>query len=328
MKKKSVKEKASTAPGTVVIALGGNAISIGKRVMENDISHQFLRTRQSLAGAAELIEKGYRVILTHGNGPQVGNELIRVERSAKIVPSLPLGIIVADIQGGMGYMLEQCLQNVLLDRGIQREVTCLVTQVLVDPDDPSMKNPTKFVGPFYREDQVESLRKKRGWVIKEDAGRGWRRVVPSPRPLQFVDRRVIRTLLENDIIVIAGGGGGVPVYTDHRGWIEGVDAVIDKDWASAILGLDIGAQELMIVTGVDQVAIHFGKPQQQFLSRLTLAEARQYLAEGHFPAGSMGPKMAAAIHFLENGGRRVIITSVEKSADAFFGDAGTQIVVQ
>ena len=321
MKKETGMKKART----VVVALGGNAIS--QQFEEGNIHQQFANTRRSLIGVIELIKRGYRVLITHGNGPQVGNALIRVEESRDLVPPLPLGVIVADTEGGMGYMIEQCLQNKMHDRGIKRQVATIVTQMLVDPDDPSIKEPTKFIGPFFRKEEVEELRKTRGWVMKEDPPRGWRRVVPSPRPLEIVGKDVIKLLVDNDIIVIAAGGGGIPVYIDPRnGWLEGIDAVIDKDLASAVLARDVAAEELMILTAVEKVALNFGKPDQRFLNKITVDQAKKYMAEGHFPPGSMGPKIQAAINFLESGGERVIITSIEKSGEALDGTAGTVIV--
>ncbi len=311
-------------PKTIVVALGGNAIT--QQFEEGNIHEQFANTRRSLEGVAELIRMGHRVLITHGNGPQVGNYLIRVEESRHLVPPLPLGIIVADTEGGMGYMIEQCLQNILHDHGIQKQVVCLITQMLVDKHDPSIKNPTKYVGPFFTKEQVPELVEKRGWIMKEDPGRGWRRVVPSPTPKSVIEREVIRRLVEQDVVVIAAGGGGIPVYIEENGWLEGLDAVIDKDLASAVLGNDIGAQELMILTGVDRVALHFGTPKQRFLDRLSVKEAEAYLNEGHFPPGSMGPKIQAAVNFLKQGGEKVLITSIEKSVDAVYGKAGTVIV--
>ncbi|RMG67066.1 MAG: carbamate kinase [Calditrichaeota bacterium] len=309
---------------TVVVALGGNAIT--QAFEYGNIHEQFANTRRSLEGVAELIRLGHRVLITHGNGPQVGNYLIRVEEARHLVPTLPLGIIVADTEGGMGYMIAQCLRNILHDHHQRCEIACLVTQVLVDKRDPSIKNPTKFVGPFYKKEQVPELVEKRGWIVKEDPGRGWRRVVPSPRPLAIVEREVIRLLVQNEVVVIAAGGGGVPVYVEDNGWLEGLDAVIDKDLASAVLARDVGAEEMFILTGVERVALNFGQPDQQFLDRMTVSQARQYLAEGQFPAGSMGPKIQAAINFLESGGQRVVITSIEKSIHAVYGRAGTEIV--
>ncbi|RMF54827.1 MAG: carbamate kinase, partial [Calditrichaeota bacterium] len=302
---------------------GGNAITQPDE--QGNIHEQFSNTRNSLEGVLELIRQGHRVLITHGNGPQVGNYLIRVEEASHLVPTLPLGIIVADTQGGMGYMIEQCLQNLLHDHGLNRETACLITQVLVDKHDPSLKNPTKYVGPFYDEERVEELSRTRGWIMKQDPGRGWRRVVPSPQPLEIVEKKIIRTLVENDVILICAGGGGIPVYMEDNGWLEGIDAVIDKDKASAVLARDVGAEELMIFTGVEKVALNFATPQEQLLDTMTVAEARKYLAEGHFPAGSMGPKIEAAIDFLESGGERVVITSIEKSLEAVLGKTGTVI---
>lgn len=311
-------------PQKIVVALGGHAIS--HQFEEGNIHQQFANTRQSLLGVVDLIAHGYRVIITHGNGPQVGNALIRVEESRHLVPVLPLGVIVADTEGGMGYMIEQCLQNKLNDRQIKKEIATIVTQVLVDPADPSIKNPSKFVGPFYDKDNLEQLRKRPGWILKEDSGRGWRRVVPSPIPKEIVGKNVINLLIDNDIVVVTAGGGGIPVYIDRKnGWFEGIDAVIDKDLASAVLARDVGAEELMILTAVEKVALNFGEPNQKFLDSMTCQEALKYLAQGHFPSGSMGPKIQAAINFLHSGGKRVIITSSDKSLDSISGKTGTII---
>ena len=187
------------------------------------------------------------------------------------------------------------------------------------------KNPTKFVGPFFKKEQVDELVNVRGWIVKEDPGRGWRRVVPSPKPIEIVEKDVIKRLVEDEVVVIASGGGGIPVYVEATGWLEGLDAVIDKDSASAVMARDIGAEELMILTGVEKVALNFGKPDQRFIERMSIFEAKKYLKEGHFPPGSMGPKIEASINFLENGGEKVIITSIEKSLEAVKGKAGTSI---
>ena len=308
---------------TIVVALGGNAIS--QQFEEGNIYQQFVNTRQSLSGVADLISLGYRVLISHGNGPQVGNQLIRIESARDQVPVLPLGIVVADIQGGMGYMIAQCLTNVLQDRGVKKEIVCIVTQMIVNKNDPSLKNPTKFVGPFFKKEQVDELVNVRGWMVKEDPGRGWRRVVPSPKPIEIVEKGVIKRLVEEDVVVIASGGGGIPVYVEATGWLEGLDAVIDKDAASAVMARDIGAEELMILTGVEKVALNFGKPNQRLIDKMKISEAKKYMQEGHFPAGSMGPKIEASINFLEKGGEKVIITSIEKSLQAVKGKAGTTI---
>ncbi|HBE74059.1 MAG TPA: carbamate kinase [candidate division Zixibacteria bacterium] len=306
---------------TAVIALGGNAIgATGKE----DIHRQFSNTRTALEGIMPLIRQDYNLAVTHGNGPQVGNALLRVERTYPGLPALPLGVIVADTEGGMGYMIEQCLQNRLRQEKIARDVATIVTQVVVDKDDPSILNPSKPIGPYYQESEVEGL-KARGWTVRDDAGRGYRRFVPSPIPKAIVNRRIIKSLVEEGTIVIAAGGGGVPVCVENDGAYEGVDAVIDKDRASAVLARDIGAGTLMILTAVDKVSLNFNKRDQRDLDSMTLAEAKRYLAEGHFAAGSMGPKVEAAVQFLDGGGEQVIITSLEKAAGALSGAAGTRI---
>ena len=310
----------------IVVALGGNAIT--REFEEGNIPQQFENTRRSLVHIIELLKEGYNMVITHGNGPQVGNALIRVEESRHLVPPLPLGIIVADLEGGMGYMIEQCLQNKMHDLGVKRQVATLVTQVLVDKDDPSIQNPSKFVGPFFKKEQVPELVEKRGWIMKEDKGRGYRRVVPSPKPIGIVEKDIIKHLVDMGVVVIAAGGGGIPVYIDHTrhpGWLEGLDGVIDKDLASAVLGKEIGAEKLLIITGVERVALNFGTPQQIDLDELSIADAKKYLAEGQFPKGSMGPKIEAAINFIEGGGQEVIITSIEKTGEAIKGKAGTRI---
>jgi carbamate kinase len=310
---------------TVVVALGGNAIT--REYEEGNITQQFKNTRRSLLSVIQYIRQGYRVVITHGNGPQVGNALVRVEETRHLVPPLPLGIIVADLEGGMGYMIEQCLQNKLNDRGFSIPVVTVLTQVMVDKDDPSILNPTKFVGPFFKKEQVKELETKRRWIVKEDPGRGFRRVVPSPIPKEIVEKNIIKLLVDKDIIVIAAGGGGIPVYREESGWLEGVDGVIDKDLASAVLARDIRAEELLILTGVDRVAINFKKENHQDLSTLSLDEAKNYLVEGQFPKGSMGPKIQAAINFLEQGGQKVIITSINNAVDALVNNSGTVITV-
>ncbi len=307
-----------------VVALGGNAIT--REFEEGNIYQQFANTRRSLVGVADLIQRGYLVAITHGNGPQVGNALIRVEESRHKVPPVPLGVLVADLEGGMGYMIAQSLQNKLHLRGIKREVACVVAQVIVDKNDPSILNPTKFVGPFYHEHEVKQLELSRNWVIKYDTGRGWRRVVPSPIPLEIVEKNVIRLLVDAGVVVITVGGGGAPVYVEEDGTFEGVDGVVDKDLSAAILARDIGAQELYILTAVDKVALNYRQYNQIDLDKLTVSEAKKHLEDGQFPAGSMGPKIQAAINFIESGGEVCIITSTERMSDAIEGLTGTRIV--
>jgi carbamate kinase len=307
-----------------IVALGGNSIT--REFEEGNIPQQFANTRCSLRGVLDLIKSGYRVVITHGNGPQVGNALIRVEETRHMVIPLPLRIVVADLQGGMGYMIQQSLQNKLNSAGIDQQVCTLLTQVIVDKDDPSILNPTKFVGPYIREEIVEEVVRQRGWIVKEDAGRGYRRVVPSPVPVEIVERDTIRQLLESGTVLICGGGGGIPVYVQEDGSLEGVDAVIDKDLTTAILARDIEASVLFNATAVERVALNYRKPNQVDLDRMTVSEAKCFLAAGHFPTGSMGPKIQAAISFIEAGGERAVICSIESLSAAIKGHAGTEIV--
>jgi carbamate kinase len=314
----------NTAP-VAVVALGGNAISNPSE--PDTITNQFRHTRDALTGVVDLILRGYRVAVSHGNGPQVGNALLRVELTKAQAPSLPLGVIVGDTEGGMGYMIEQCLQNVLLRRGgIARDVVTIVTQTVVDPSDPALKNPTKFVGQFYSETEAKKLAETEGWAVKPYGDRGWRRVVGSPEPLEILNGPTIKQLIELGKVVIAAGGGGIPVYRENDGWLEGVDAVIDKDRASAILARDIGAQDLFILTEAEYVSLNFGKPEQKDLQQVTVSELEAYHKQGHFPAGSMGPKIEAAIKFLRSGGQRVIICSLAKLIDSIDGKSGTTIL--
>ena len=306
-----------------IIALGGNAITVEH--VEDTIANQFANTRRSLQTIVELARQGYDLCITHGNGPQVGNALLRVELAHGKAPELPLGICVADTEGGMGYMIEQSLQNRLDKEGVARQVCTIITQMVVDVDDPAVKNPTKFIGQFYTEDEAKRLAAERHWVVNADANRGWRRVVPSPIPLTCLEKDVIRKLLDHHYIVIAAGGGGIPVYIDPKLGYEGVDAVIDKDRASAVLGREVGAELFLILTSIDQAAINFGKPNQKALGEVTVSEIRKYYDEGHFPPGSMGPKVEAAIDFINHGGRLVIITSLAKASGALAGNAGTRI---
>ncbi|HUV31280.1 MAG TPA: carbamate kinase [Acidobacteriota bacterium] len=309
---------------TAVVALGGNAITVPGR--EDTIANQFANTRKSLDGIVELVRDGYNLVVTHGNGPQVGNALLRVESARGKAPILPLGVLVADTEGGMGYMIEQSLQNRLRVEKIDRPVVTIITQMLVRQDDPAVHNPTKFVGQFYSEEEARVFAETRGWRMKKDADRGWRRVVPSPTPYHAVEADTIRRLVSAGTIVIAGGGGGIPAYVDENGNYEGMDAVIDKDLASAVLAREIGAGILSILTSVDGVAIYFGQPRQRQLDRCSLDEIKKYYDEGHFPPGSMGPKIRAAIDFLEGGGQMVTISAFRDARKALTGEAGTRIV--
>lgn len=312
-----------SAKRTAVVALGGNAIT--RPDQEDTIANQFANTRRSLDSIVEMARDGFKLVITHGNGPQVGNALLRVELSRGRTPILPLGVLVADTEGGMGYMIEQSLQNRLGTERIDRRVVTLITQILIDMDDPALQNPTKFIGQFYSEEEARRFESERGWTMKLDAKRGWRRVVPSPIPTKVINSEVIKDLVEKGHIVIAAGGGGIPVYIDHRGYYEGFDAVIDKDLGSAVLANEIGADTLCILTAVDNVAINFGTPDEKKLEEVTVSELEEYLCAGHFPAGSMGPKVKAAIQFIRNGGKQVVITSLENAHAAAHGTAGTRI---
>ncbi len=273
---------------TVVVALGGNAIT--RKGVEDTIANQFKHTRGSLPPIIEMVKEGHNLVVTHGNGPQVGNALLRVEIARGCAPDLPLGVLVADTEGGIGYMIEQSLINGLTKEDIHRDVVTLVTQTVVDKDDPSVSDPKKFVGQFYDETRAKQLAKENGWTVKEDKGRGWRRVVPSPIPHFILNSLIIKELVQNGIIVIAAGGGGAPVYFDENGLIEGMDAVIDKDRASAVLGNEIGADTLLILTEADGVYLDFNTDSQRKIDKMTVDEAKRYMEEGQFPAGSMKPK--------------------------------------
>lgn len=308
---------------TIVVALGGNALI--EEGTQGTIQEQFENTRKSMAAIVGLVKEGHHVVLTHGNGPQAGVHLIRNEAGAAQVPPATLNVIVADTQGSIGYMVQQSLMNALVKAGVKKDVVTVVTQVVVDKNDPSMLNPTKYVGPFFKEADLDACKAK-GWVMKEDPGRGYRRVVASPIPVDVVEKETIHELLKGGKVVIAVGGGGVPVCREADGTLDGVDAVIDKDRASALLASQIGADELLILTGVDRVAINFKKPDMKVLDSMTVAEAEKHMADGQFPKGSMGPKVEAAVDFIKRGGKLVVITSLEKAQEAVDGKAGTRVV--
>lgn len=311
---------------TIVIALGGNALSSphGKGSIEEQIG----AIGRSCQQIARIVKSGaHHVVLTHGNGPQVGQLLIQQEQAKEIVPPLPLDVCGAMTQGEIGYLLQQALAQVLRAEELSVPVVTVVTQVVVSSDDPAFGEPTKPIGPFYVKSDAEWLHKSKGYVIKRmgSGHRAYRRVVPSPRPMEIVEWKVIRGLVESGYVVIACGGGGVPVICEG-GRLRGIEAVIDKDLASERLASALGAQVLMILTDVERVALRFGTPEQVDLEKLSLDEARRYLAAGEFPPGSMGPKIEAAIRFLENGGSRAIITSLDCAQEALEGRAGTEIV--
>lgn len=273
-----------------------------------------------------LVERGYHLVVTHGNGPQVGSLLLQQEIAREEVPPMPLDVLVAMTEGSLGYILQQSLLNHLRRREIRRYVVTVVTQVLVDENDPAFREPTKPIGPFLTREEAQRRRDTLGWRIEEDAGRGWRRLVPSPRPVRVVQRDMIRDAARAGHIVIASGGGGVPIHRTADGRYEGVEAVIDKDLTSSVLASDIGAALLVILTNVPHVYVDFGRAGQRPLGAVTLDEIERLHAEGHFPPGSMGPKVEAVIGFLRSGGRRAVITSPESLGPAIEGRAGTHFV--
>lgn len=309
----------------LVVAIGGNALLPAG--LSGDASSQRRRIEATCARLADVVEAGHDLVLTHGNGPQVGNILLQNEETRHLVPPMPLDVCGAESQAQIGYLLVQALRNEFASRKVQRDAVCVVTQVLVEADDPAFANPTKPIGPYYtREDEI-IVKRAKGWKMVYDQRGGWRRVVPSPRPVDVVEKDVIRTLVGDGDgrVVIAAGGGGVPVIRKD-GRLIGVEAVIDKDLAAAVLGRSIGWKHLVIATDVPQVALDFGKPSQKFLDRLTVSEAKKHLAAGQFPPGSMGPKIEAVVEFLEHGGEHAVITDLEHLAPAVRGKAGTQIV--
>ena len=311
---------------SVIIALGGNALSPKEEA--GTIYQQFAHTRESLDAIMHFVDLDYNICLTHGNGPQVGDELYRMELTHKTIPPLPLGVCVAETQGSIGYMVQQSLQNVLKEKEIDREVVTLITQTIVDKDDPSINDPQKFIGRRYEQEEAEHLAKRFNWKIKEQEPGSWRQVVPSPLP-QFIEHgRSIQTLVDNGTIVIASGGGGIPTFWNDQQKLEGLNAVIDKDLSAALLGRVIKSNELWIITDLDQACLNFGKDNEEPLLNINTEEAKRYLKEGHFQAGSMGPKIEAALYFLKYHGEKVIITSIGGVKEAIVGKNGTTIVNQ
>ena len=308
----------------IVVALGGNALIRAGEA--GTLEEQRRRISRAMAQTADLVTSGFAVVITHGNGPMVGQLLLQMECARATVPPMPLFMCDADSEGGLGYLIQQCLVNELHRRGLKRGVVTVVTQVLVSRDDPGFKAPDKPIGPWYPAAEARRLKTERGWRLVEDAGRGWRRVVPSPRPVTIIEQDIISYLLRGGIIVIAAGGGGVPVIRLANGELRGVEAVIDKDRASAVLAREISADLLIFLTAVDYVYLDYGKPGQRPLTALNCTEARKYLQDGHFAPGSMGPKMESALDFLSRGGKRVLITEPESLADALAGRTGTHIL--
>ncbi|RPJ11089.1 MAG: carbamate kinase [Deltaproteobacteria bacterium] len=307
----------------IVVALGGNAIS--REDQKGDIPDQINNCHITAKYIVDLVTAGHKVVTTHGNGPQVGNILRRVEAARGIVYPLPLDICGAHSQGGIGYILQREINNTFAQKGIDKIAYTVVTQCLVDKRDPAFQKPTKPVGPFFTKDKIQPMVDRDGWAVVEDAGRGYRRVVPSPIPKKIVEERIIRQVVDFGDVVICCGGGGIPVV-EEDGSLMGVEGVIDKDFATSLLARKIKADLMIISTGVEKVAVQFKKPGQKFLDRMTAAEARKHYDAGEFPPGSMGPKILAAIEFIEETGNDVIITLPEAMMDAVRGKTGTRIV--
>ncbi len=309
---------------TAVVAIGGNSLIADPK--HQTVPDQFAATRETAVHLADMVQAGWNLVITHGNGPQVGFILLRSDLSAHVLHTVPLDSCDADTQGALGYMIQQCLQNEFQQRGIQQQAATVVTQVLVDRDDPAFKNPRKPIGSFYDESKARAHIQTRQWTMVEDAGRGWRRVVPSPLPKQIIEVDVIKRLIADGFIVIAVGGGGIPVVRDDAGLLHGVEAVIDKDYASALLAISIKADLFLISTTVEQVAIDYNKPSQRWLACLKAGEAKHYLAAGQFPSGSMGPKIQAALWFVETIGKGALITNPDNIMRAVRGETGTRII--
>lgn len=306
-----------------VVAFGGNALV---RRGEDGTQKRQMHHADGLARSlGRILAKGHDLLLVHGNGPQVGNLLVQVEEAITKVPPVSLDVCVAQTEGSIGYYLEKSLRNRMVLDGIDREVVCLLTHVIVHPKDPALRNPTKPIGPFYTPYRASYLRRARKWSIVEDAGRGYRKVVPSPRPQRVLNMSIIRHLLAQSHVVIAGGGGGVPVVEEASGRLRGIEAVIDKDFTAALMARDLHADLLLILTDVDYVYLNYGKKNEKALTRMSLKEAERHLRRGQFPPGSMGPKIQAAVEFARSTGNQVIITSLRRAVSAMSGRGGTRI---
>ena len=310
--------------GLAIVAVGGNALI--KDNQHKTVQDQYAAAVDTMAHIADMIAEGWNVVVTHGNGPQVGFILRRSELSAHELHEVPLDYCGADTQGSIGYMFQQALYNEFVRRKMQKSAVTVVTQTIVDRNDPAFQNPTKPIGSFMDEEQAKMRMEKDGWTVVEDAGRGWRRVVPSPIPLRIVEADAIPALSDKGFVVIGGGGGGIPVIETPEGNLVGVEAVIDKDFGAAILASMLKADLFLISTAVEKVAINFNKPNQQWLDQMTAAEARQYIAEGHFAKGSMLPKIQAILKYLDNGGKKALITDPAHIKDALNGKTGTWIL--
>ncbi len=309
---------------TLVIAVGGN--SLIKDAQHQSVADQLAAVVETVRHITDLLERGYHVVVTHGNGPQVGFILLRSEHSRGVLHEVPLDSIVADTQGALGYQIQQAFQNEFCRRGLNKSVAAIVTQTVVDRRDPAFAIPSKPIGEFYTREQAEERMRVEKWNMVEDAGRGWRRVVASPKPLRIVEAEVVRHLVKDGYVVVAAGGGGIPVVADEHGVLSGAAAVIDKDLASAVLAAQIGADLLVISTAVEKVFLNFGKPNQRALGFMTVAEAKSYITEGHFARGSMLPKIEACIHFIQQGGSEAVITCPDALSAALDGQTGTRVL--
>ena len=308
----------------LLVSLGGNAIL--KHGQKGTAEEQAVNVQNTAKHLAAILRRGERIAITHGNGPQVGNILLQNEIAKETLPPMPLDICGAESQGMIGYMLQRALRGELESGGFKVPVATIVSQTLVDAGDPAFKNPTKPVGPFYTATEAQELRESKGWQMISDSGRGYRRIVPSPIPLDILEKETIIRLFETGTVVISAGGGGAPVVRDVDGRIRGVEAVLDKDRTAALLGRILGVETLLILTDVERVFINYGKPNQRTLDKITLQDCKKYLAEGQFPAGSMGPKIESAVSFLSDStGKRVSIASLEMAEEALQGRAGTTI---
>ena len=312
-------------PERLLVAIGGNAVH--PETTSGTVAEQREYAERTAASLLPLMRLGNELVLTHGNGPVVGKILMRQAIARSRVAPMSLDICVAHSQGGVAYLLLQAMENALRMAGDARNMACLLTQVEVDPDDPAFENPTKPIGYFYTEEEAQALARETGWEMREDSGRGWRHVVPSPRPRHIADLSLVRDIAGRGAVVIAGGGGGIPVLRRPDGTRTGVEAVIDKDLTSVLMARALGIGTVMILTGVDRVAIDFGTPAQRSLETVSLAEIKRHREDGQFPPGSMGPKIDAAIDFIERGGERVVIGPLDRAVDALEGRTGTHIVV-
>lgn len=320
LKKNSSADKRPIA----VVAFGGNALLRAED--RGTQEEQIARAKQAARWLAEIVRHGYDMVIVHGNGPQVGNILVQAEEASTKIPPQTLDVAVAQTEGSIGFLLQQAMRNRLEQMNLPSDVVTLLTEVEVDANDPAFKRPTKPIGPFFTRYRAETLSRDYGWTMKEDSGRGWRKVVPSPKPVHIMNVGAVRAVLAGHGVVVAAGGGGIPVVRGRDGQWRGIEAVIDKDYASARLGAELKADLYVVLTAVEQVSINFGKPNEKKISEMTVVEAEKHLADGQFPPGSMGPKIEAAIDFVKRSGQQVLITDVDHLREGLDGTAGTRIV--